>query len=65
MKLDESFSSNLMSCSQFDKMRIFESLLSRSQMMNRFQFDKMQSFESSHQKHIRRSTNQKRIYVIR
>ncbi len=54
----------LMSRSQFDEMRLFESFLSRSQMMNHSQFDEMRSFESSHQKHIRRSTNRERAYII-
>ncbi len=63
IKLDESLSSSLMSRSQFDEMRLFESFLSRSQMINRFQFDKMRSSKSSHQKHIRRSTNRERTHV--
>jgi hypothetical protein len=65
VKLDESLSSDLMTRSQFDKMRLFESFLSSSQMMNRSQLDEMWSFESSHQKHIRRLKSQEQAYVTR
>jgi hypothetical protein len=51
--------------SQFDEMRLSESLLSRSQMINRSQFNEMRSSESSHQRHIRRSTNREQTYVTR
>jgi hypothetical protein len=65
IKLDESLSSNLISRSQFDEMRLSESFLNRSQMMNRFQFDEMRLSESFHQKHIRRLISRERAYVIR